>query len=342
MKIALVCPYDMGHFGGVQNQVGLIAASLRSRRHDAWIVAPGESDQPMRSLGKSRSWSFNGSNTPIKLSPSVVARLRAAVAEADVVHVHEPLMPMVSMATRWANRPLVGTFHADPARWTRFLYRRFPPLKWHLSRFSSLAAVSDTARSAVAGFGDVVVVPNGVATRGLPEPNPVLQRIVFVGRNDPRKGLDIATAALSELRTTHPDAHLVVVSPDKVAAQEGVDLRRNVDDATKQRILATAEIFIAPNRRGESFGLTVAEGMAAGAACVVSDIPAFRAVVGSAALRAEPGDPASFASAIRSLFDDPARSRQLGVAARDRVRTLSIERTVDAYLPMYLDAMKGR
>ncbi len=339
MKIALVCPYDMGHFGGVQNQVSLMAASLRARHHDAWIVAPGESNEPMRSLGRSSSWNFNDSNTPIKLSPSVVSRLRRAVADADVVHVHEPLMPLVSMATRWVKRPLVGTFHADPARWTRFLYRRFPPLRWHLSRFSSLAAVSDTARSAVAGFGDVVVVPNGVATRGLPDPNPVLQRIVFVGRNDPRKGLDIATAALSELRATHPEAHLVVVSPDAVPPQEGVDLRRNVDDATKQEILATAEVFIAPNRRGESFGLTVAEGMAAGAPCVVSDIPAFRAVVGDAAMRAEPGDPAAFAAAIRDLFDNPDQAKVLGVAARDRVRTLSIERTVDAYLPMYRDAI---
>jgi phosphatidylinositol alpha-mannosyltransferase len=335
MKIALVCPYDIGRFGGVQNQVTLIAASLRTRGHDAWVVAPGESDQPLQSLGRSRTWSFNDSTAPIKLSPLLVRKMRSAVTDADVVHVHEPLMPLVSIAARWTGRPLIGTFHADPSRTVRSLYRRFPPLRWHVGQFRALAAVSDTARSAVATFGPIVVVPNGVATDGLPTAERVPGRIVFVGRNDRRKGLNTALAALHVLRRSHPGAHLVVVSPDTLEPQAGVDLHRNVPDATKQELLASAEIFIAPNQRGESFGLTVAEGMAAGAACVVSDIPAFAAVVADAAVRVAAGDPASFATAMAALFDEPSRLAELGGMAKARAAVFSIERTVDAYLPMY-------
>jgi phosphatidylinositol alpha-mannosyltransferase len=338
MKIALVCPYDIGRFGGVQNQVTLIASTLRRRGHDAWVVAPGEAEQPMRSLGDSGSWSFNDSTAPIKLSPLVARRLRRAVAEADVVHVHEPLMPLVSLAARWSRRPLVGTFHADPSPFVRFLYLRFPPLGWHVRSYSSLAAVSETAKSAVAGFGDVAVIPNGVEIKKLPNVDRVSGRIVFVGRNDRRKGLDVALGAIRTLRETHPAAHLVVVTPDALEPEPGVEVRRNIPDPDKKELLASAEIFIAPNSRGESFGLTVTEGMAAGAACVVSDIPAFADVVGDTAVLVPPGDPSALAAAMAALLDDPPRLAKLGEVASFRARRFSIEHTVDAYLPRYAAA----
>jgi phosphatidylinositol alpha-mannosyltransferase len=264
--------------------------------------------------------------------------MRAAVADADVVHVHEPLMPMVSIAARWTGRPLVGTFHADPSGLVRSLYRRFPPLRWHVKSFKSLAAVSETAHSAVRGFGDVAIVPNGVETRRLPNVDRVLGRVVFVGRNDRRKGLDVALAAMRSLREAHPDAHLVVISPDSIAPEPGVDLRRNIPDALKQKLLASAEIFIAPNTRGESFGLTVAEGMAAGAACVVSDIPAFADVVGDTAVLVPPGEAPALATAMAALLDDPPRLAKLGEVATFRARRFSIDRTVDAYLSRYAAA----
>lgn len=340
MKLALVCPYDIGRFGGVQNQVTLLARSLRGRGHDAWVVAPGQSDQPLRSLGAARSWSVNDSSAPIKLSPLLVPKLRRAVAAADVVHVHEPLMPLVSMAARWTGRPLVGTFHADPSRVVRRLYRRFPPLRWHLRAYRSLAAVSETAHSAVAGMGDMAVIPNGVETVGLPPREPTAGRIVFVGRDDPRKGLDVAIEAIGQVRETHREAHLAVVSPDRVRAGDGVVLYWGVADDVKRELLATASVFIAPNRRGESFGLTVAEAMAAGAPCVVSDIPAFADVVADSAILVEAADPAAFAAAIRQLLDEPARALRLGDKARERAEHFSIERTTDAYLTLYEAAIR--
>lgn len=340
MRVALVCPYDMGRFGGVQNQVGLMVETLRRRGHDAWAVAPGESAlHGFRSLGSSRTWSVNDSSAPIKISPTLVPRLRRAVADADVVHVHEPLMPLVGLATRWCGRPLVGTFHADPSPLVRRIYRSLPPLRWHLAAFSALAAVSEVARSAVAGLGNVALIPNGVATEGLPERDRVPGRIAFVGRNDPRKGLDLALAALSPVRSVHPEAHLVVITPDAVAGQDGMALYRGVDDAAKAELLATAEVYVAPNRRGESFGLTVAEGMAAGAACVVADIPAFAAVTGAAALRVEPGSASALADGIVSLLDDRTRLAELAAAGVARAAELSIELTVDAYMPLYEGAV---
>lgn len=342
MKIALVCPYDIGRFGGVQNQVTLMAATLRERGHDAWVVAPGDSAaHPVRTLGRSRTWSVNDSAAPIKLAPTLVPRLRRAVADADVVHVHEPLMPLVALAARWIGKPLVGTFHADPAARVRLLYKRFAPLRWHMAGYVAMAAVSETARSAVASFGEVKLIANGVATTGLPQRDRVPGRIAFVGRNDPRKGLDLALAAISLIRERHGDAQLVVVSPDDVATLPGVTHYQGIDDAAKAELLATSEIYVAPNRRGESFGLTVAEGMAAGAACVVSDIPAFADVVADAALRVSPGSAAAVADGVVVLLSNRARLRELAAAGRVRAAEFSIERTVDGYMPLYESAVNA-
>ena len=342
MKVAFVSPYDIGRFGGVQNQVTLLAAALRGSGHEAWVVAPGDSAaQPVRSLGKSMNWLVNDSTAPIKLNPLLVRAMRAAVADADVVHVHEPLMPLVGLAARWTGKPLIGTFHADPSSLIRNLYRRFPPLKWHVRSFKSLAAVSETAASAVRAFGDVHLIPNGIATSGLPHRDRVPERIAFVGRDDPRKGLDIALAAFKEVRQARPEAHLVVVTPDAVEVGDGVSLYRNIDDEAKAELLATSEIYIAPNRRGESFGLTVAEGMAAGAACVVSDIPAFADVVGEAALLVEVGSSSALRDGIVELLENRTKLRELAAAGHARAEQFSIDKTLAAYLPLYEAAAAG-
>lgn len=349
MRVALVCPYDIGRFGGVQNQVILIGQTLARRGHEPLIAAPGAlasaaagpaPQVPAVSLGSSRNWAVNDSRAPIKLSPVLIPKLRAAVADADVVHVHEPLMPLVSLAARWTGRPLVGTFHADPSRIVRALYR-FTPLHWHMRGYRSLAAVSEVAQAAVAHFGDVAVIPNGVATSNLPARDRVPGRIVFVGRDDPRKGLDVALDAVGQVRSMHPEAHLVVVTPDEVAPRRGVTVYRGVDDATKAELLASAEIYVGPNRRGESFGLTIAEAMAAGAACVVSDIPAFAAVAADAAVLVTPGSANDLAAAVMALLVDPGRRRALGQLGRQRAAEFSIERTVDRYVAMY-EAAVGR
>lgn len=343
----MVSPYDLGQPGGVQNQVVLLAQQMLKRGHHVTIVGPGQLAEQIRfvSLGPTVDVRANRSVAPIALRPSVVGRLRRAVAKADVVHVHEPLMPLVGLAARWCGRPLVGTFHADPSSFVRALYRRLLPLRWHVQSFLALAAVSDTALSAVASFGDVQVIPNGVVTEGLPERNPVPGRIVFVGRDDPRKGLDVAIEAVALIRRHHPSVELVVVTPDEVeqdhgVPHDGVSVRRGVDDMEKTRLLASAEVFVAPNRGGESFGLVVAEAMAAGCAIVASELPAFRAVLGDAGLYATPGDPAGFATVVGALLDDGVRLERASRQARSRAKAFSIGRTADAYEALYEAAIE--
>src|SRR5690606_34073778 len=118
MKIAVVCPYDLGLAGGVQQLTTELVHRLCDAGHDAWLVGPGERPGA-RTVGGTVRLRANASVVPVGIGPRTRARTRAAVAGADVVHVHEPLIPRVGTAARRGSVPRVLTFHADPPAWVR-------------------------------------------------------------------------------------------------------------------------------------------------------------------------------------------------------------------------------
>ena len=75
MRVALVCPYDLGRFGGVQDQVLELARWLREAGHEAWAVGPGPERDGVVSVGGSVLVKANGSMSPIALSPAVIGRV---------------------------------------------------------------------------------------------------------------------------------------------------------------------------------------------------------------------------------------------------------------------------
>ena len=173
--------------------------------------------------------------------------------------------------------PTVLTFHADPSGFIRSAYRVARPVLRSIAKSARVSAVSATAASAIGGaFEEAVTIPNGldVASYRLDVPR-VPRQVAFLGRPDPRKGRDLLLDAWPIVRSAVPDATLVVMGGGDPAAIEGVRFPGRVDEDEKRRYLASSEVLCAPNRGGESFGITLAEGMAAGCATVASDIPAF-------------------------------------------------------------------
>ncbi|MDH3729768.1 MAG: glycosyltransferase family 4 protein [Acidimicrobiia bacterium] len=343
MKIAVASPYGLDHPGGVQDQVILLRDWLNDSGHDAWIVAPGSGDG-WRPAGRVVVLPANRSMAPVALTPKAIRQALDAVAGADVVHIHEPLMPAVSLGLALRCRqPLVGTFHADPSRLVRGSYRLGRgPLQRVVSRLQVITAVSEVARSAVAPFADPRVIPNGIDTASFDVDEPRRQhRVVFVGRDEPRKGLAILLEAWPAVMAAFPDAELIVVSDTRRTAPGDVRFVGRVDDAEKRRLLASAAVLCAPNTSGESFGLVVAEGMAAGCAVVASGLPAFVAVLGDAGVYAKPEDPAGLAGVIIGVLGDPARAAALGEAARARVRTFDQSAVGAAYQEAYRDAISA-
>jgi phosphatidyl-myo-inositol alpha-mannosyltransferase len=340
-----VCPYAFDVHGGVQDQVGRIVGWLRRAGHEAWGVAPGEGGpEGTRHVGGYRSIPANRSKAPISVDPRVVRRVRDAVADADVVHIHEPFMPMVSLgAMIAATPPKVATLHAHPEGWASRAYRIGGPTVRRLARRAAVTtAVSGVAAAAVKGLREVRIVPNGIDVDSYaPDDAPERAGVLFLGRDEPRKGLDVLLQAWPLIRSANPDAELRVIGSTRDRGPEGVTYLGRVPEDVKRAELRTAAVLTAPNLGGESFGIVGLEGMASGCAVVASDLEAFRAVCGEAARYVEPGDPVALADAVGELLSDDTARARLGAAAMRRARMYGREVVLGAYLAAYEDAVAG-
>ncbi len=340
MKVAIVCPYDLGRFGGVQDQALSLAHWLRDAGHEAYVVGPGEGPAGTVSVGRSMPVPANGSVAPVSLRPRQLKRLVAATEAADVVHIHEPLMPTVSLAaTKLPDVSKVGTFHADPSRSLRRLYRSAGPLARRIvARLDVVTAVSPVAASVVDRLAPVRLVPNGIDV-GAYEPSPgVAKRVAFLGRDDPRKGLDVLLAAWPQVFAAIPTAELVVAAGERSEEMAGVRFV-TVPEGEKRAYLQDASIYCAPNLGGESFGIVLVEGMAAGCAIVASALPAFAHVLGGAGVLTKPGDVDGLAGALIRVLGDDGLCHDLQERAIDRVARFDRAAVLDGYLAAYRAAM---
>lgn len=342
MKVALVSPYDLGLPGGVQDQVVQLSYWLKDLGHEPIVVGPGD-DGPEGAflLGSTRGIRANRASTPIALNPAISRRLKQAVHDADVVHIHEPLMPLVSAAaTTIDTHPTVGTFHADPPAWARFGYRVGSSV-WRraIDRIDVVTTVSDVSQSAITPFVDARVIPNGLdlASYGDGEKSP--NRLVFLGRDDERKGLQVLLDAWPSVLEFVPDAELVVIGATRDDQTPGVTYLGRVNSQDKRAELAMAEIFCAPNLGGESFGIVVAEGMASGCAVVASAIPAFVDVLGGSGVLTPPGDATGLANAVVSLLTDSQFMREKQLAAQASVGRFDGMSVTRRYVSAYEDAI---
>ncbi len=346
MKVALVSPYALDHPGGVQNQVIELGARLGDADIESWIVGPGRTGPPgARLIGPGYTIPANGSRAPIALHPAVIRRIRDAVAHADVIHLHEPLMPLAGWSLLgYEAIPIVGTFHADPPAWVRSTYRALAPLLRRSTRnLTIVSAVSEVAARAVRPFRpDVAIVPNALDVAAYRAGNGrVAHRAVFIGRDEIRKGLDVLLAAWPAVRKSVPNAELFVIGANRSTHVDGVTFLGRVDEDEKRRQLSAAGVFVAPNLGGESFGITVLEGMAAGCAVVASDLPAFVAVGGAAPRFFPRGNDRALAESIVSLMLDDTRRQTSAEESKLRSEAFDWATVLPAYVHLYEAAQRG-
>jgi phosphatidylinositol alpha-mannosyltransferase len=299
-------------------------------------------------LGRSVVVPGNGALSNLVLSPRAVSQMRRALARErfDVIHVHEPLAPMLSPAALalW-DGPTVATFHAaGESSWRRFAQ---PLWGFLIDRIDLRVAVSEQARLAAAPYapGHYEVIPNGVEIPPSIDPSGRPDRIVFAGRHDPRKGLPVLLRAWPRLRGS--GVRLRVLGADPLAvrllltrlrlSEEGIDVLGYVDDERLTEELAAAKLLVAPSLGNESFGMTITRAFACAAPVVASDIPGYRAVVTEeTGSLVPPDDPQALADGIQALLaDEPARVER-GRAARERAMSeyawpLLARRLADCY-----------
>jgi phosphatidylinositol alpha-mannosyltransferase len=356
VRIGIVSPYSLTLPGGVQGQILSLARVLRQKGHETRVLGPCDGPPPdagVTPLGNSLPTAANGSMAP--LAPDISAQLRTIRAlrdEAfDVVHLHEPLAPGPTATAMFIKtQPLVGTFHAAGGslayEWLR------PGVRWLVQRLDVRCAVSaDAEKMATQALGgEYHVVFNGIeidrlaATAPAPKQGPT---IFFIGRHEPRKGLDVLLSALPELPA---DVRLWIAGdgPDtkalraRVTGDPRVEWLGRISDEEKNARLRAADVFCAPSLRGESFGIVLLEAMAAGAALVASDLPGYANVAraGRDALLVPPGDAALLAKAVNEVLASPTRRAELVASGHERAERFSMQRLADAYIDYYREAIQ--
>jgi len=177
--------------------------------------------------------------------------------------------------------------------------------------------------------------------------------MLFVGRLEPRKGLQVAIAAFARLAPQHPDLYLVVAGE----GQERGELDRTppevrsrvielgtVPHADLPRCHAAADVFVSPATGRGSFGIVLVEAMAAGLPVVASDIPGYREVVraGVDGLLVPPGDPLALAEAVGTVLTDRDLARRLSAAARERADAFRWELVAERIESASRDAIHRR
>jgi len=333
LRIAMVSPYSWAHPGGVNTHIRGLAGEMNRRGHRVTIIAPDRGGVPAGaefiSAGRSLPVPANGSVAHLALFPGAGGSVRRAAGEGgfDVVHVHEPLVPVVSTAAVMASRcRVVGTFHAAGEgrsltyRLARALYRRA------LERLDYRIAVSESARSlASAHFpGSYDIIPNGVDIERFspggerPEGFPPAGRpvVLFVGRNERRKGLRVLLDAFPKVADRVPGCRLVVIGEGFTAGavlpgigealRDRVTVPGYVGNEELPGYYGAADILCSPALGGESFGVVLIEAMASGTPVVASDIPGYRGVVEKTAggRLFKTGEPDSLASTLVELLLD--------------------------------------
>ena len=334
MKVALVCPYAWDRVGGVQSHIRALSQVLSKNGHEVQIMAPSSmtlthqigGGGDVKLVGRAVGIPANGSVAPLSFGPLAAAGIKVALRDfdPDVMHLHEPLIPSLSLlALRAGKAPSVGTFHA--AKDNSFAYQLASPvLRRAAGRLSVRTAVSDAARALISEYvpGDYALTPNGVDVarfeKAVPLDFPAGKKVLFLGRLERRKGLEVLIQAMTRLQDL--DVTLVVAgtgpaerSSRQLASRLGVKtmfLGRLGEDELP-RVYRSVDTYCAPGLGGESFGIVLVEAMAAGAPVICSDLPGYRSVAGTAAALFPPGDAGSLADALRKVLTDRDAATQM-------------------------------
>ena len=344
MKIGIVCPYSWDVPGGVQFHVRDLAEHLIGIGHDVSVLAPADDDTPLPPYvvggGRAVPVPYNGSVSRLSFGLRSTARVRRWLHDGafDVIHVHEPAAPSLSLLACWnAACPIVATFHTANPR-SRAMTAAYPLLQPPLEKVNARIAVSEYARRTLVEHlgGDAVVIPNGVDVGyfARAEVNTAWSggTIGFLGRFDePRKGLPVLLQAFPKIVAARPETRLIVAGRgdvDDALASLPAEVRGNVEflgmvaDGDRARLLRSVDVYCAPNTGGESFGIILVEAMSAGAPVLASDLDAFSLVLeGGVAGRMFPnGDADALAAAALDLLDSAEQRARLSAAATSAVQ----------------------
>jgi phosphatidyl-myo-inositol alpha-mannosyltransferase len=376
MRIALVSPYSWTYQGGVNRHVEALAEQFKTRGDHVRVLAPWDppgvisrrlhrSQPELREapdylvpLGRTLGIGANGAVSNLSVFPEgpIALRRELRTGNYDVIHVHEPLAPIVGWdAMTFRGAPVVGTFHAYS---TNAFPNRVATLLGARRRFNQLSAriaVSEAAAWTGRRWfgGDYTIVPNGVDLDAAPQGPKASSdelRLLFVGRAEERKGFPVLLSAFQALVERVP-SRLTLIGADRddlsrqIADPElmsHIDVLGKVSDSVLWRHLGDADILCAPSLSGESFGMVLIEAFAAGTPVIASKIAGYSDVVtnGVDGVLVPPADPQALAEELQLLAHEPERLAAMGEAGRRTAERYAWPRIAEEVTEVYERAIE--
>ena len=335
MRIHHVLPYDLRQPGGVQTHTLALSEALQRLGHDSQVFAP---TRPLRVR-------LGGTRADLTWHPADLWRLRSFLRRPhDILHIQEPLLPLLgplSMLHPGA-APVVVTLHSAETLARRFYGVTRPLSRLLLGRADAIVCASEVSRAVA---GDALPAAPRLIAPCLDlapfldvQPTSDSNTILFVGRDEPRKGLRTLLAAMRRL----PDLRLVVAGPVRESTRRMADSRTTfLGSALHSEIpelMSSAACAVFPATGGEALGLVLVEAMAAGVPVIASDIPGYRIATdnGASALLVPPGDPAALAGRIRELMQSRELRCDLAARGRNTAQRFDATTIAEQHLDLYL------
>lgn len=368
MRIVEVCPYDMTRPGGVQNHVRDLTSWLSGHGHETLILAPlpakGKTQTGVHHFGRQHLVRLHGTVTEISLAgPSDLAALKRLMAEfrPDLVHLHTPWTPLVPWQA-WSaiRRPTVATFHATLPDPNSLVGRALlAAARYFLKRIDAGIVPSSVPLEALPKGDDmapVSILPPAIdlapwfAASGARGERPL--SVVFLGRLEGRKGVDILMHAWDLAAPRLPGAKLTIAGSGPLQHMVRAWCSKRTDATHRpaphaheaRALFGTADVVVAPSRHGESFGLVLVEAMAAGAVLVAAANPGYAATLEGPHARDilyPPEDPEALARRLVALALDGALRNEIRNWGFEKARHFELPAVAPRYVDLF-EAVLGR
>jgi len=367
LQIGIVCPYGWDTPGGVQIHIKELTEWLIEKGHSVSVLAPvsdesGSIEPWVVSAGRPISIPYNGAIAKVIFGPLASSRVKQWIANGnfDLLHLHEPAIPSLSLLAGWAgDGPMVATFHAatNSQKIANAIGTMLDPL---IERITAKIAVSEIARETLKDrfATEAVVIPNGIDSSKFEDIGPRAEwalpnTIGFIGRFDePRKGLSVLLDAIPEIVADVPNLRILVAGPgdaEDFRKQVPLQLRDRItflgriSEHEKAQFFKSISLYIAPNTGGESFGIILAEAMAAGTPIVASNLPAFINLLdlGRSGELFESENSSALASAIIKLLGDESLRLNVASAGREKARIFDWGTVGEQILSVYEMSLVG-